>query len=1240
MVMVKSQLKKIPQYFKRSIPNAENWSAVVPRDRNWEIAYRSRWQYDKVVRTTHGVNCAGSCSWKVYVKDGMIVWETQQTDYPTNGPNMPDYEPRGCPRGASASWYIYSPHRIKYPYVRAELWRLWIEALKENNGDEVKAWASIVEDPVKSMRYKIARGKGGFIRVKHDDVYRLIAAALVYTIKKYGPDRIFGFTPIPAMSMVSYSAGTRFLELIGGVALSFYDWYADLPMASPQIWGEQTDVPESADWFNSGYIIIWGSNIPMTRTPDAHFLSEVRYKGTKIVVVSPDYSDHVKFADLWIHPKLGTDGALAMAMVHVVLKEFFIDRQVDYFIDYVTKYTDLPFLVILEKRDNGYLPGNFLVASDLGLQVTNADWKPMVWDTLSNSPVIPNGSVGFRWEDGGKWNLKLESDGKPIKPALTMLGIHDVIIPVIFPYFADDGSKQIIIRSVPAKRISGPKGELLITTVYDLLLANVGISRGLEGDYPKDYNDPKPYTPAWQESITGVDRNIVIQVAREFAKNAEFTRGKSMIIMGAGINHWFHSDQIYRAILSLVMLTGCQGVNGGGWAHYVGQEKVRPLEGWSTFAFAQDWVRPPRLQNGPSFFYIHTDQWRYEENNSDFLLSPFADEKYKGLHFADYNVLAVRLGWLPFYPQFNVNPLNLISELGVKDEKDLQRKIAEALKEKKIRFAIEDPDNPVNFPRILFVWRANLLSASGKGHEYFLKHFLGTTNTVLAKDGIVKPKFIEWKEQAPEGKLDLLITIDFRMNGTALYSDIVLPAATWYEKYDISSTDLHPYVHPFTPALDPLWESRDDWSTFVGLAKVFSEIAAKHFPGKVKDVVMIPLLHDTPDEIAQSRGKVIDWSGELKPSKLVKPVTTVDPPELPIPGKNTQKFTIVERDYAHVYEMMTSLGPLIVTQGITVKGVKVIPKEEYEQLKSELGVVEDGIAKGCPKISSAVSAAEVILALSGATNGSFAKKGWEFLEKKTGVELKDVIEEEAGVRYRFSDLVAQPRRALPTPVWSGIETGGRQYSAFVVNVEKLVPWRTFTGRQQFYIDHELYREFGESLPVYRPPINFDPFLDGEIPQNIKAKYIRARWITPHNKWSIHTTFVDNLRMLTMFRGGPTVWINHEDAAEAGIRDNDWVEVFNRNGVMVARAVVSHRVPRGMAISYHAQDRTVNVPASTITHTRGGLHNSVTRVRIKPTHVAGGYAQLSYGFNYIGPVGTQRDTLVYIRKMEEVNWLED
>jgi nitrate reductase alpha subunit len=153
------------------------------------------------------------------------------------------------------------------------------------------------------------------------------------------------------------------------------------------------------------------------------------------------------------------------------------------------------------------------------------------------------------------------------------------------------------------------------------------------------------------------------------------------------------------------------------------------------------------------------------------------------------------------------------------------------------------------------------------------------------------------------------------------------------------------------------------------------------------------------------------------------------------------------------------------------------------------------------------------------------------------------------------------------------------------------------------------------------------------------KEIALNWITPHQKWGIHSTYSDNLRMLTLSRGGPHVWLSETDAKAAGIVDNDWIEVFNVNGTLTARAVVSQRVPEGMTLMYHAQEKIVNVPGAETSKKRGGIHNSVTRTVTKPTHMIGGYAQLSYGFNYYGTVGSNRDEFVVVRKMRDVNWME-
>ena len=590
---------------------------ISPETRNWEEFYRNRFQHDRIVRSTHGVNCTGGCSWQIHVKDGIVVWETQQLDYPLLEDSLPPYEPRGCQRGISFSWYLYSPLRIKYPLIRSALVDAYREE-KKKTGDPMKAWEALQADPEKRKKYQNARGKGGFRRASWDEVMEIMAVANIYTAKKYGPDRVIGFSPIPAMSMLSYAAGARFLQLFGGVCLSFYDWYCDLPTAFPEIWGEQTDVCESADWYNSKMIADMGACLNMTRTPDCHFFAESRHNGTKAVVFSPDFSQVCKYADQWVPLHAGSDGAFWMAVSHVILKEFHHKNPTPYFIDYVKQYTDSPMLVRLDEGGRPLSAGPN-VAPPTSLLSTRT--FPTATGSLSTSMqtaasfVIPKGAMGHRWDETpGNWNMKFENavDDRSYDPVLTFLGDNDEIVQAEFDEWGLDNKA---LRGVPVKRVQTASGETaLVTTVYDLTMAQYGVNRGLEGAYPADYTDKDAaYTPAWQEIFTGVDSKTVLQFAREWANTANVTQGKCMIIVGAGINHWYHANLMYRAGAMALMLSGCVGKNGGGLNHYVGQEKLAPMDSWSGIAFAKDWQNAvARLQQAPLWHYINTCQYRYD----------------------------------------------------------------------------------------------------------------------------------------------------------------------------------------------------------------------------------------------------------------------------------------------------------------------------------------------------------------------------------------------------------------------------------------------------------------------------------------------------------------------------------------------------------------------------------------------------------------------------------------------------
>ncbi|WP_028658594.1 nitrate reductase subunit alpha [Nocardioides insulae] len=1193
--------------------------------RTGDVFYRDRWSHDKVVRSTHGVNCTGSCSWNVYVKDGIITWETQATDYPSVGPDRPEYEPRGCPRGAAFSWYTYSPTRVRYPYARGVLLEMYREA-KQRLGDPVLAWADIQSDPERRRRYQQARGKGGLVRISWAEAVEIAAAAHVHTIKAYGPDRCTGFSPIPAMSQVSHCVGTRFVQLIGGVMTSFYDWYADLPVASPQVFGDQTDVPESGDWWDATYLMMWGSNVPVTRTPDAHWMAEVRYRGTKVVTVSPDYADNTKFADEWLPAQAGTDAALAMAMGHVILKEYFVEKQTPFFSEYVSTYTDLPHLIRLEEdpeRPGSYQAGKFLTAADLagGTDVPPEDsWKTVLLDD-QDRPVVPNGSMGFRYAESGmgKWNLDLEG----VTPRLTLAQSagHEAV-EVLLPAFTEpDGTGSILRRGVPARRVGGH----LVTTVLDLMLAQYGVGRpGLPGEWPESYEDAAtPYTPAWQAEITSVPAEACIRVAREFARNAEESGGRSMIIMGAGICQWFHGDAIYRAILALLTLTGCMGRNGGGWAHYVGQEKCRPITGWISLANALDWSRPPRTQPGTPFWYMHTDQWRTDGYSADALASPLAKGHLRG-HTADTIAASARMGWMPFYPQFDRNPIEVATQaeaaVAAGEAADAPSYIAEELTSGRLKMAIEDIDAPESWPRTLVLWRSNLFGSSAKGNEHFLRHLLGTHHNVLGTENpeIPRPESVAWRDEAPEGKLDLLVSADFRMTSTTLLSDIVFPAATWYEKHDLSSTDMHPYVHAFSPAIDPPWEAKTDFDLFHALARRLSELSADHL-GVVRDLVAVPLQHDTPGESAQPGGHAPDWRQPGVPL---------------VPGVNAPIYSVVERDYTAIADKLGAVGPLADRLGFTVKNVTFKLEHETARLGAKNGVMLGGAADGRPAIDTDAKMAEAILAFSGTTNGELATQGFRDLEKRVGKKLADLSEGSEEKRITFRDTQAAPVPVITSPEWSGSETGGRRYAPFTVNIERLKPFHTLTGRMHFYLDHDWMTDVGEAMPIYRPPLDMHRLFGEPRLGADGSSTVTVRYLTPHSKWSIHSEYQDNLFMLSLSRGGPTVWMSTADAESIGVADNDWVECTNANGVLVVRAIVTHKMPPGVVYVYHAQERTIDVPKSEATGRRGGIHNSVTRLLVKPTHLIGGYAQLSYAFNYLGPTGNQRDMVATIRRRSQ------
>lgn len=647
------------------------------------------------------------------------------------------------------------------------------------------------------------------------------------------------------------------------------------------------------------------------------------------------------------------------------------------------------------------------------------------------------------------------------------------------------------------------------------------------------------------------------------------------------------------------------------------------------YSFAKDWVPAVRQMNATSYFYQHTDQWRYERIPLSDMLSPLADKNVYNGTYLDYNIQSELMGWLPSAPQIKQNPVEVSKaarQAGEEPSAYLQKK----LESKNVEFCCTDIDAPENWPRNLFVWRSNLLGSSGKGHEYFLRYLLGAQSGILGEElgkdeSRFKPIYCKWRD-APEAKLDLLVNVDFRMSTTSLYSDIVLPAATFYEKNDINTTDMHAFIHPFVSAVSCTFESRSDWDIFKHLAKKVSEIAeqSKQDFEAVEDLVLSPLGHDSPNEMGQPLDVKNWFFGQCGY----------------VPGKTAPKITVVPRNYCQIYDKFTSIGPLTSEKGGGNRGITWPLEPEISELRCLNGVVESGIAKDRPKLQTDIDAANFILRISPETNGSLAYRSWSFVKDQCGVDCSFLSEDHKGDKYTFEDLTRQPRLTFTAPDWSGIINGKEPYSAFVQNVRYKLPWRTLTGRQQFYQDHSWMRAFGQSFPQYRPPAWQGALAGLQKLADNGNKAVMLNFMTVHQKWGIHSTYFDNERMLALSRGGPVIWISKTEADKAGIKDNDWVEAWNSNGCVVARSIVTSRMPDGLCIMQHATEKTINTPGSEITKKRGGDHNSPTRVILNPTHMIGGYANLSYAFNYYGTISPNRDDFVWLRKMNKVDWLEE
>jgi complex iron-sulfur molybdoenzyme family reductase subunit alpha len=355
-------------------------------------------------------------------------------------------------------------------------------------------------------------------------------------------------------------------------------------------------------------------------------------------------------------------------------------------------------------------------------------------------------------------------------------------------------------------------------------------------------------------------------------------------------------------------------------------------------------------------------------------------------------------------------------------------------------------------------------------------------------------------------KLDLVVDINFRMDTTALYSDIVLPAASHYEKHDLNVTDMHTYVHPFTPAVEPLGEAKSDWQIFRELAKKIQEVARERDIDPIDD-------------------RTFDRRIDLQS---------------------------VYDDYVR------------------------------DWVTGEDGALEDD------------------------------KDACEFVLENS----EESNPEGSDAQITFDDIVEQPRRLEAAGShWTSDIEDGEAYTPWQDFVQDKEPWPTFTGRQQYYIDHDWFLELDEQLPTHKQPR-----------EEVDRQEYPLRYNTPHGRWSIHSTWRDSEKLLRLQRGEPAVYLHPDDAQARGIEDGDTVELYNDLATVEAVAKI---YPSG-------EPGTVRLPFAWERYQFPDEQNfnALVPMYMKPTQLIQypeDSAEHLYFFpNYWGPTGVNSDVRVDVR----------
>lgn len=259
----------------------------------------------------HCVNCQGNCAWQVWSKDGKVTRENQSASYPAIADDIPDANPRGCNKGVQHSQSMYEADRLLYP-----------------------------------MRRVGARGEGKWKRISWDDAITEVATHLYQTLRKKGPAGNYVHIGAGVLTEARAASVKRLGALIGAVRPYIASYVGDMFPGVSAVYGEG-NVGCTYDFiYKSNVALFWGCNPNTSRIPDAHYLWEGKYNGSKIIVITPEFNSTAMHADLWVPVKPGADGHLALAVCERIIEKKLYDKR------FLQTYTDLPLLM---RADTGTL---------------------------------------------------------------------------------------------------------------------------------------------------------------------------------------------------------------------------------------------------------------------------------------------------------------------------------------------------------------------------------------------------------------------------------------------------------------------------------------------------------------------------------------------------------------------------------------------------------------------------------------------------------------------------------------------------------------------------------------------------------------------------------------------------------------------------------------------------------------------------------------------------------------------